>query len=81
MRNHDRVINGTGSRELGDKEGQNTEAALADLRLQLGAMTSTIARLEPRSLKRQSLNRIATMVAAALAIWGLFGLVLLRWFF
>jgi hypothetical protein len=81
MPNYDHVINGAGSRKLGAKDGQDTEAALADLRLQLGTITATVARLERRTHERQRLNRIATLVASALAIWGVIGLVLLRWFF
>jgi hypothetical protein len=81
MRNCDNVTNGAGALKLGHNEGQNTEAALVDLRVQLGTITATVARLEWRDQKRQRLNRIAAILAAALTIWGAVGLVLLGWFF
>jgi hypothetical protein len=75
MRNYDHVPNGVGTRKPADE----TQVALDDLRVQLGTITATVARLERRSHERQWLSRSrdAAIIAAASAICGVLGLVLL----
>jgi hypothetical protein len=58
MQNHDALVNGCieyspGAQEHQNKNGQDTQAALENLRLRLNAVIATVARLERQSQPRE----------------------------